>query len=201
MDLLTPEAIISYPHLFEAVAVNEGEKKRYSCALIFRDGTDISELKNAVIEVAVEKWGSGASALIANGQIAIPFRTDTAAKGYPEGSVFFNARSTRQPGVVASYADPLTGKPARIDDPEVVFPGCIVRAHLACYAYDKPRKGVTFGLNGVQVLRVQGDDVERLDGRVAAENTFEADPDATPADFASLPGAVPDEEGRRRPKR
>lgn len=194
MRIQTPEAILSYPNLYEPRAVNEGDEAKYSCTFIFPKGTDISVLKDAVVEVARREFGDKADAMLQDGSLRIPFRTDVSAKGYPEGSVFINCRSKRQPGVVAAYADPATGKPKVIDDPNVAFPGAIVRGLISCYAYKRPSKGITFGLEGVQVLRTTGDDVVRLDGRVAAEDAFEADPNATPADFADLPGAVEDEQ-------
>lgn len=164
--VITPEAIISYPTLFEPRASEEGKQPKYSCALIFPEGTDLTELKAAAKEAAVEKFGAKLPK-----NLRMPFRDDGEEKGYPEGSIFFNARGTRKPGVVAAYADPRTGKPAVIDDPEAVYPGQIVRASVTAYGYDvSGNRGVAFGLNNVQILR----DGERLDGGRSATDEFEA---------------------------
>lgn len=200
MRVQTPEAILSYPNFVKPRAVNEGDDPKYSCTLIFHESTDISELKKIALTVAEEKFGKNARDLIEQGKVRWPFRGDVEAKGYVERAgekgCFLNVRSTRRPGVVAAYADPETGRPYVIPTeqvPEAAYPGVHVRGLLDCYAYDMPmNKGVTFGLTGVQILRPG----ERLDGRVAVENAFEADPDASPEDFADLPGAVePTEDG------
>ena len=58
-----------------------------------------------------------------------------------------------------------------ITDPDEVYCGCKVRATLSVFAYDKAgNRGISFGLNNVQKLG----DGERLDGRLRAEDDFEA---------------------------
>lgn len=194
MRLITPKAIISFPNLFEPRAMSEDDKKKFSATFLFETGTDLRPLVEAVIAVAKEKFGGDVEQQIKQGKIQTPFRRDLDSKpGYREragdSGVFINCRSDRRPGVVAAFADPTTGKPAAITDPAAIYPGMYVRGLITCYAYThKMKKGVTFGLDGVQVLG----NGERLDGRVAAEDAFEADPNASAEDFAALPGGVTD---------
>ncbi len=171
----TPEAIISYPKLFTPDAFGGGEPK-YSAALIFPEGTDLSELEAAALEVAVAKWGDAATAALSSGKLRTPFRTDVEAKGYPEGSTFLNVRSKQQPGVVSRIPDPENGgKPTVITDEGSIVAGARVFAAISPFAYDNNgNKGVSFGLNHIQLIRPPTQD-ERLDGRVAASDTFDSD--------------------------
>lgn len=187
-QIITPEAIISYPKLFtpEAMSDDANAVKKYSAALIFPEGSDLTELKQAAATAAQEKWGDKAAAMFSSGALRTPFRTDVDAKGYPEGSTFFNARSLQRPGVVSIYPDPNNdGKPTVITDESAVVAGARVKAAVVAFAYDvSGNKGISFGLNSVQLLREPTAE-ERLDGRVAAQDTFEADQDAV-ADLSDL---------------
>lgn len=172
--IITPKAMLSYPHLFTPQAAQDGGKEKYSCALVFDADTDISFLKKAAIETAIEKWGEKAKDMIRKGQLRMPFR-DGGEKDYPEGSTFINVRSDRQPGIVSLIPDPKTGRPLPITDPDDVYAGAIVRASIAPFAYDtNGNRGVSFALNNIQKLA----DGERIDGRTRAEDEFDADPNA-----------------------
>jgi hypothetical protein len=175
MRVITPEAVLSYPHLFTPQAAEDGGTPKYSCALVFPEGTDLSALKQAVVSVLADKFGEKKAAeLIQKKQIRLPFR-DGAEKNYPEGSVFINVRGAQAPGVVSTIPDPNTGRPMSITDEEEIYPGCIVRASISAFYYDTSgNKGVSFGLNNVQKIR----DGKRLDSRVRAEDEFEADASA-----------------------
>jgi hypothetical protein len=176
--IITPEAIISFPRLFTP---NENDK--YEASLIFPEGTDISELKTAAGAVAFEKFGDKAAAMFANGQLHSPFNPGAKKVhlGYPEDSTFINARSTRQPGVVAPWADENDPtKPAIIKDERVVTAGARVFGLVSFFYYDREgNKGIGVGLEGIQLIRKPTAE-ERLDGRVAAEDAFSVDADAVP---------------------
>ena len=95
--VITPEAIISYPHVFEPQRPPGASEPVYSCCLVFPDGTDMSELKAVAASVAKEKWGDKTKSLMEGGKIRMPFRNDGEEKGYPEGSVFMNVKSKQAP--------------------------------------------------------------------------------------------------------
>lgn len=183
--VITPVAQISYPHVFTT-----DKNDKYGATLVFAPGTDLKEMKLAAIEVAVEKFGEAkAKEMLKKGQIKLEggshhtFRTDAEAKGYAEGSVFVNARGNRQPGVVSIYPDPKTGKPLPITNPELVYPGALVKASLTPFWYEKDgNKGIAWGLNNLQVI---DSTAPRIDGRARAEDEFEADAEAT-ADLSTL---------------
>lgn len=183
--LTTPEAVLSYPSLFQPRAMNEGDTPKYEATFIFGPDTDLTEIRQAIMEVGKAKWGDKFPGMLKAGKVRLPLRDDWEDKGYPEDSTFFAARSHNRPGVVSVYPsehDP--SKPALITDENKIYPGCVVKGLVSCYAYTKPQPGITFGLEGVQKIR----DGERLDGRVNAQSVFTVDEEA----FASL-GATLDE--------
>ncbi len=199
--MITPVATISYPHVDNpqpGPPPKPGEAPKpgkYSAAFLFAHGTDLSELKAAAIEAARTKFG--ASIKTANGTIVpiekafdldllkSPFRTDALRKGYPEGTVYINARSDQKPGAAYAYAG-TDGKPALVPAEKIkdeFYAGAQVRASVTAFGYDREgNKGVSFALNNIQKIA----DGERIDGRVAAENEFTADLSQAPADLASL---------------
>jgi hypothetical protein len=183
--LITPAAVLSYPHLDEPQAPMNGQgNPKYSGSLVFLQGTDLSALQAAVLEAATDKWGASAAAKLKSGALKSPFRTDAEAKGYPEGAIFINVRSEQKPGTVYLYPDATTGKPAIVPDDKVketFYAGATVRASITAFAYDRPEsKGVSFGLNNIQLL---DGTTPRLDGRKAAVDEFEADASMKPANI------------------
>lgn len=187
-NLITPVGTLSYPNVWEPRAQNPGDTPKYSLAIVWDADTDLSELKRAAVAVAKEKWGDKAEAMIRGGKLRMPFRTDAEDKGYPEGSTFMNVRSNSKPGVVSIIPDPNTGRPMPITDEAEIYPGCKVRVSVSPFAYDtNGNRGVSFGLSNIQKVA----DGERLDGRVAADVEFDADPNAV-ADLSDLEEPVAD---------
>ncbi len=181
--ITTPEALLSYEHLFEPTSPEgSGAEPQYSACLVFNKETDLSDLKKAVDDTGRGKWGEKYDSLKESGSLRLPFRTDRLKeKGYQPGSIYLNVRSKQKPGIASKYAGP-DGKPQLITDHAEVYSGCKVRATLNVFAYDKAgKRGVSFGLNNVQKL----DDGERLDGRLKAEDDFEAIEDK-PADINNM---------------
>ncbi len=204
ITVLTPVAILSYPHLDAPQAPpknpdgTQGAAK-YSVGLVFEDGTDIKAIEAAILQVATAKWGDQAATKLRGGSLSNPLRCnpdDVADKRYPKGSCFINARSGNKPGLVHRFADPATvteenpkGRPAKVADDKVrdtFYPGAKVRAQLSFYTYDKGvKKGVGVGLDNVQLI---DGTTPRLDGRQAADEAFESDGVLQSADLADLEG-------------
>lgn len=195
MAVITPKAILSYPHLHKPQDPKPGQDPKYSATLVFVEGTDTTALQQAAIAAASDKFPSGYK--LPNGQVITiqqafaenilrsPFRKDALAKGYPSGSIFINVRTTKKPAVVYAQAG-ANGKPVPMPEEKMkdeLYPGAIVRASVAAFYYDRDgNKGVSFALNNIQKLA----DGDRLDGRVAAEDEFDADLSQPPADIAGL---------------
>lgn len=171
----TPEGILSYPHLFKPqTAIQEGDKEKFSATLVFPEGTDLTEMKKAVLACAEERWPGKASAMIKSGKLRLPFRTDWEDKGYPANSVFITARTTAKPMVVSTVPGP-DGRPLLIEDPDQIYPGCRARITVKPFAYDTAgNRGISLVLQNAQKTG-EGD---RLDGRVDARDQFTADPNA-----------------------
>lgn len=179
--VITPEAIISYPHIFEPQTPPGATEPVYSCSLVFPDGTDITELKTAAAAVAKEKWGDKLKSMVQAGKVRMPFREDGIEKGYPEGAIFMNVKSKQAPQVVSIYAGP-DGKPAPITDPKEIYAGTKVKASLRAYAYEvNGNRGVSFSLGNVQ----KTGDGSRIDGRVGAADEFSVEPRPS-ADISDL---------------
>ena len=165
--VITPEAIISYPNIFEPKANDKGEDF-YSCALVFPAGTDLSKMKAAAKAAGVAKFGAKFNPDSPSYQW--PFRTDVEEKGYPEGATFFNCKTKTKPGVVSRYAG-ADGKPTPITDADEIYAGAKVRASVRFYAFDtNGNRGVAVALNNIQKLG----EGPRLDSRMKAEDEFDA---------------------------
>jgi hypothetical protein len=187
-NLITPVGTLSYPNLWEPREGFMGGPAKYSCAVVFAPDTDLTELKRATIACAKEKWGERAEAMIRNGKLRMPFRTDGEEKGYEPGSTFINVRTNTAPGIVSIIPDPNTGRPMKITDESAIYPGAQVKVSLQVFSYDtNGNKGVSFNLANVQKVA----DGPRLDGRIAADLEFEADPNAA-ADLSDLETPVED---------
>lgn len=185
--LFTPKAVLSFPHLAEPQQPKNGKGRiAYTASLLFMKGTNIDNLWEAAIKAAVDKWGAGAEKRLKAGGLRSPFRTDWEDKGYPEGTVWINVKSTEQPTLAYIWPDtsrplvngkhpPMLVPQARIK--KDFYPGVIVIANVGPYAYDQEgNKGVSFGLNTMQKIS----DGPRLDGRKSAEEDYVADENATP---------------------
>jgi hypothetical protein len=199
--LFTPEAILSYPALFEPRAGPEGVeggKPKFSATFVFLKEVQKTPayvaMQKAVTDLALKAFkgdAAKAQAAIKGGQFRLPWRYDAAEKGYPEGSVYFTARANpdRRPGVVGRERDAATGQPVIIMEeeqivghPHELYPGCRVIGLVQFFAYDNIGKGIGVSLQGLQ-KRGEG---ERLDSRVAAQDAFEADLSETPASLADM---------------
>lgn len=166
---ITPEATLSYPAIFEPKADDHGNLK-FSATFVFAPGADLSALRAEAERVGREKFGAKYDTLKKSSSFKTGFRDDAEAKGYEEGSIYINASSKQQPGVVSRYAG-KDGKPAAITDPAELYPGAKVRASLRAFAFDKDgNKGVSWGLQNIQKLG----EGQRIDGRMKAEDEFEA---------------------------
>lgn len=194
--LITPNAILSYPHLHQPQPAKAGQKPKYSAALIFTpaelatpDGAaKFKALQDAAVAVGVEKWGKEKFESYLKGEnFKKGFRRD-AKEGYPEGSVYINVRTEQQPGMVYSWPEAGSNppKPAKIPLEKVreeLYPGARVRASVVAFAFDTDgNRGISFALNNIQKIG----DGERIDNRVDASREFDADLSQAPADLSAM---------------
>lgn len=175
--IITGKVRASFVHLFEAQSVN-GSEPKFSCSFIIpkSDTETVAAIKAAIEEARQEgipKWGGKIPAILKT-----PLRDGDADRpddpNYAD-SYFINASSKEKPGVVDRKRVPIT-------DPLTVYSGCYVRASLNIYPFNtNGNRGIAAGLNHVQFWC----DGEPLNGRVRAEDEFDALDDVDDDDFLS----------------
>jgi hypothetical protein len=179
------EGIISFPSLDVARPGSKGAKPKFGATIVVtKEGQNSAAFKalvEDVKEVATEKFGKKGASYPTYGGKHSTFRNDGADKGYPEGSISFGARNESAVGLVFPWPEaPGSKKPATVPQDkikETFYPGAKVRVSVKPFAYDTDgNKGVGFALHNAQWLG-HG---ERLDGRKAATEEFEADLSLTP---------------------
>lgn len=168
-NVITPKFRASYPNLFTARRNDLNGKDEYSVVALFPKDADLSALKAAAKQAAVDQWGADQSKWPPN--LRLPFR-DQAEKekngvmpdGYEKGAIFMTLKSNQKPGIVDANRQPII-------DASAIYAGCYLRASVHFYAYDqKGNRGVSAGLGNIQKMG----DGESLSGRVSAEQEFEA---------------------------
>ena len=167
--MITGEAIISYPALFEPKATPSGALK-FSCSLLFdkKDAQTIAELQEAVDRAIVKgkdtKWSGKLPKFRyqplrdGDAELEAGDKTDPIY----QGKVFFNCSSDVIPGVVGPDARALMNQNS-------VYAGCVVRGDVNPFPYKHSgNSGIGWGLNNIMLIA----DGPRLDGRMAAEDAF-----------------------------
>lgn len=148
-QILTPEGRLSFVNVFKPSSY-EGGKETYNCVLIIPKTTNIEALKDAIRKCAVEAGlQKGARVPICDGDL----KAEEWGEAFKD-SWYMRASSQFKPAVVDA-------KKQEIIVESQVYSGCYGRLVVAPYSYDtKGNKGVSFGLDAVQVLR----DGEKLGG-------------------------------------
>ena len=176
--LMTPEFRVSFPIVFAPKKNDKGED-RYGVTMLFPKGADLSALKAAATQAAVDEWGADKTKWPK--QIKFPFRDQSEKHydGYEPGAIFVNATSKGRPGLVNRQRDDI------IDQTEF-YPGCYARATVTFKAYPARKTKqdvVACHVNNIQKLR----DGNPLDGRTRAQDDFADDlPPDEGADSSSI---------------
>ena len=163
-ELVTPPVRLSFPALFEPKPVAKGsDDEKYQASLLLPPDLDMKPFMDAIVAAAKEKWGGNLPKFPAKNN-PIKSCDDKELAGYDEGWHYINTKSNYPPTVVDQRRQ-------EIIDPTRIFAGCWCRFHINAYAYDHPvgGKGVSFGLNAVQLVREDA----RLDGRRDATELFD----------------------------
>lgn len=147
-EVLTGEARIAFPHVFEAFAFPGQDKKKFSVALMIPKGDpSMAMFASAVKTVIDEKWPGGRP----KGEFWNPIQDgDGQVEKYPEraGHWIINAGSSEKfPPVVVDR------NKAEIMDQREIYSGCFCRAKIGFYAFQNIKKGVGVSLNVLQKLR------------------------------------------------
>src|SRR4029077_5479450 len=163
----TPYATLSFANIFTPRPRAESGEPVYSCSLLFdpqqQKSPAYKALKDACVQAARKQFGDNVNLK----SVIMPFRDagEKSYDGYHAGDTFISPWSKNKPGV---------GDARRQDIllPEQVWSGQLVRANVVPFAWTHTgRKGVSFGLNHLQVIQSEGR--QRLDGRPAAASAFD----------------------------
>lgn len=181
VTLMTPEAILAFHDLFTPKAIEEGKEPTFNATLLFSPEMQASEEFQAMRAEATRVAQARFHAEMAADpdfarSLRSPFRRcEEKPKYYADlgpGWLFINVSTKERPGVVKPQGNGVVS----VVNEQDVYPGCIVRATISCYAYPKlgatgPRaanKGLSFGLNNV--LKVK--DGPQRGGRPTAAADF-----------------------------
>lgn len=157
----------SYVNVFKPRLNDLTGKTEYSMQLLIpkSDKATVQAIRNAIEGALLSKFGGKKP-----GQWRNPLRdgdTETTQDGDPlpesyKGHFFMNVKSTERPGIVDADRNDVL-------DPGAFMSGDYCRVSINAYAYDqKGNKGVSFGLQNIQVL-AKG---EPLGGRARAADEF-----------------------------
>lgn len=172
--VVTGKVRLSYAHIWEPKAIEEGATPKYSVALLIpkEDTKTIDAIKaaqQAAIKAGESRLKDAKGKLPAN--IKLPLRDgDVERSDDPnyEGCYFINCNSTTAPQVV----EKIQGVMHAITDKSKVYSGCYARVSFNLYAFAvSGNKGVAAGLGNIQFLS----DGEPLAGGSTAEQDFNDD--------------------------
>jgi hypothetical protein len=156
----------SYLHVWEPVAIEEGQDKKYSVSLIIpkSDKALIAKIKVA-IEAAKESGKTSKFGGKVPAQLKTPLRDGDVERPDDEtyqNSYFINANCKTKPGVVDKDLNPIL-------DQNEVYSGCYGRASITFYPFNTSgNKGIACGLNHLQKMK----DGDPLGGRSRVEDDF-----------------------------
>jgi hypothetical protein len=153
---LSPRGRVSFPTVYVASAMEEGQTPKFSVTLLFKlDEMDagqkqlFADMGNAANKAAIEKFGVklGEEFPADSGKkLKSPFRkSEEKPKYLPPGHIFVKFSTISKPGCVDEARDPIDQVSGDF------YAGCYAHASWTVYAYDKGgNPGVAFGLKNVQ---------------------------------------------------
>ena len=156
---------LSFPQLFERGSEEYGAK--YGTTILLPPELDLTPIKHALLEVAIEKWGTDKKKWpkMRTTPATVIKRCedkDLFSGAFPDWH-FINLSSKDQPGVIDANLRDVT-------DPREAYPGRWAMISANAYVWDNSfGKGVSLGLNNVQ-LRKHDDP---LGGRARPQDEFD----------------------------
>lgn len=171
----TGEVRLSYAHLLEPHAIEEGQTKKYSVSLIIpkSDKDTLRAIKEAIDEAKENGKATLGGKIPAN--LKTPIRDGDEDRPDDENyanSYFINANSTKKPKILEFVKFTADGKikADEIDSDEDVYSGMFACVSVNFYAYNTSgNKGIAAGLGNV-LKTSEGD---RLGGGSSAEEDFD----------------------------
>ena len=162
--ITTKKVRFSYVHVFEPTAMEEGQTKKYSAAILIpkTDKVTVKAIKDAIqsaLELGKSKHFGGAIPK----KWVNPLRDgdeESDEEAYA-GHYFMNAKSIKRPVILGTDKELLTDK-------DEFYSGCYGRAVINFYAYGNgiPSKGIAAGLESA----MKTEDGDNLGGGGASMN-------------------------------
>lgn len=173
LKIVTGTHRVSYVHVKEPSAFEEGGEKKYDCTfLIQKDHPDVQKIKSAIkaaYDANKESLFKGTPLTSKN--LWNPLRDgDEWLEEHPEaaeyeGCYFVKAGSKTQPVVFGTDKQEIL-------DLDEVYSGCYCRGVIVCYPFNNKSKGFGFYLNSLMKMK----DGERLGGfEVSADDYDDED--------------------------
>jgi hypothetical protein len=170
--VVTGKVRLSYVHLWEPYAMEEGQEKKYSTVLLIpkSDTATVKKIEAAIkviTDMAKAKNGGRLPKNFKN-----PLRDGDIEKPEDEayaGHYFISASAKAQPGIVRKVGVGEEAKFVPITDQSAIYSGCYAIVSLNFFHYDMTvNKGVGCGLNNV----LKAGDGEAFAGKATAEADF-----------------------------
>ena len=162
--ITTKKVRFSYVHVFEPTAMEEGQTKKYSAAILIpkTDKVTVKAIKDA-IQSALELGKSKHFGGVLPKKWVNPLRDgdeESDEEAYA-GHYFMNAKSIKRPIILGTDKELLTDK-------DEFYSGCYGRAVINFYAYGNgiPSKGIAAGLESA----MKTEDGDNLGGGGASMN-------------------------------
>lgn len=173
----TGQARLSYAHLLEPKAIEEGQTPKYSVSIIIpKDDKETLTLIKEAINQAKEEGKAKLGGKIP-ASLKIPIRDGDEERPDDDAyanSYFINANSTKKPKVLEFIKKTADGKikAQPIDTEDDIYSGMYGQVSINFYAFNTAgNKGIAAGLGNV----LKTDDGERLGGGSSAEDDFDLD--------------------------
>lgn len=162
--ITTKKVRFSYVHVFEPTAMEEGQTKKYSAAILIpkNDKVTVKAIKDA-IQSALELGKSKHFGGVLPKKWVNPLRDgdEESDEEVYAGHYFMNAKSIKRPVILGQDKELLTDK-------DEFYSGCYGRAVINFYAYGNgiPSKGIAAGLESA----MKTEDGDNLGGGGASMN-------------------------------
>lgn len=156
---------LSFPHLFEAHSMEEGQEKKFGATFILDNDTHgklLDKIESTIDRLALDHWKK-----------KMHFKTclrdgneKAQMDGYGDGVMFISASRKTRPAVVDRAVSPI------VEEDGIIYAGCFVNATIRLWVQDnKWGKRVNAELRAVQFVK----DGESFGaGQVNAEDEFDA---------------------------
>jgi hypothetical protein len=173
--VVTGKVRLSYCHVFEAYANQEGQDPKFSTVILIpkTDKATIAKLKAAQLAALEQgkdsKFGGKIPANWGNTLHDGDEEADLDRNPEYAGHLYMTVSSKTRPGIVDQDVNPII-------ESDQVYSGCYARVSINAFPYSASgNKGVSFGLNHIQKIA----DGDFLGGRSKAEDDFDAVEDET----------------------